>query len=51
MNTAYRKPLPGTKLDWFDARTAVEEIRPGAWETLPYTSRVHAENLVYRSSP
>ncbi|WP_140626513.1 Fe/S-dependent 2-methylisocitrate dehydratase AcnD [Methylibium rhizosphaerae] len=51
MNTAYRKPLPGTALDYFDARAAVEEIRPGAWDTLPYTSRVHAENLVRRCEP
>lgn len=51
MNTAYRKPLPGTALDFFDARAAVEEIRPGAWDTLPYTSRVHAENLVRRCEP
>jgi 2-methylcitrate dehydratase (2-methyl-trans-aconitate forming) len=51
MNTAYRKPLPGTKLDYFDARAAVEAIQPGAWEKLPYTSRVHAENLVRRCDP
>jgi iron-sulfur-dependent 2-methylisocitrate dehydratase len=51
MNTAYRKPLPGTALDYFDARAAVEEIRAGAWDTLPYTSRVHAENLVRRCEP
>lgn len=51
MNTAYRKPLPGTALDYFDARAAVEEIRPGAWDMLPYTSRVHAENLVRRCEP
>jgi 2-methylcitrate dehydratase (2-methyl-trans-aconitate forming) len=51
MNTAYRKPLPGTKLDYFDARAAVEAIQPGAWEKLPYTSRVHAENLVRRCEP
>src|SRR5690606_112627 len=51
MNTAYRKPLPGTDLDYFDARAAVEEIRPGAYDTLPYTSRVHAENLVRRCDP
>lgn len=51
MNTAYRKPLPGTALDYFDARAAVEEIRPGAWDTLSYTSRVHAENLVRRCEP
>ena len=51
MNTNYRKPLPGTKLDWFDARAAVEAIRPGAWDTLPYTARVHAENIVRRADP
>jgi len=51
MNTANRKPLPGTKLDYFDARAAVESIKPGAWNTLPYTSRVHAENLVRRCDP
>ncbi len=51
MNSKYRKPLPGTSLDWFDARAAVEAIRPGAWDTLPYTSRVHAENLVRRADP
>ena len=51
MNTAYRKPLPGTKLDYFDARAAVEAIEPGAWAKLPYTSRVHAENLVRRCDP
>ena len=51
MNNAYRKPLPGTQLDYFDARAAVEAIQPGAWEKLPYTSRVHAENLVRRCEP
>ena len=51
MNTAYRKPLPGTKLDFFDAREAINTIQPGAYDTLPYTSRVHAENLVRRCDP
>src|SRR5690606_7014807 len=51
MNTAYRKPLPGTDLDYFDTRAAVEEIKPGSYDTLPYTSRVHAENLVRRCDP
>ena len=51
MNSAYRKLLPGTTLDWFDAREAVEAIRPGAWEKLPYTARVHAENIVRRADP
>ena len=51
MNTANRKPLPGTRLDYFDARAAVDAIQPGAYATLPYTSRVLAENLVRRCDP
>ncbi|NAW34230.1 Fe/S-dependent 2-methylisocitrate dehydratase AcnD [Halomonas alimentaria] len=51
MNTDYRKPLPGTELDYFDVRAAVEEIQPGAYDTLPYTSRVLAEQLVRRCEP
>lgn len=46
MNTDYRKPLPGSHLDYFDTRQAINDIKPGAYETLPYTSRVLAENLV-----
>jgi 2-methylcitrate dehydratase (2-methyl-trans-aconitate forming) len=51
MNTAHRKPLPGTALDYFDARAAVDAIRPGAYAGLSYTARVHAENLVRRCDP
>jgi aconitate hydratase len=51
MNTAHRKSLPGTSLDYFDARAAVEAIEAGAWDKLPYTARVHAENLVRRCDP
>ncbi|MDM0106999.1 Fe/S-dependent 2-methylisocitrate dehydratase AcnD [Variovorax sp. J22R24] len=51
MNTSYRKKLPGTALDYFDACEAVDSLRPGAWASLPYTSRVHAENLVRRCDP
>ena len=51
MNSIYRKHLPGTALDYFDARAAVEALQPGAWDGLPYTSRVHAENLVRRCAP
>ncbi len=51
MNSAHRKPLPGTRLDYFDAREAVEAIQPGAYAKLPYTSRVLAENLVRRCDP
>ncbi|WP_429160075.1 Fe/S-dependent 2-methylisocitrate dehydratase AcnD [Aeromonas media] len=51
VNTQYRKPLPGTQLDYFDAREAVNAIAPGAWDRLSYTARVHAENLVRRCDP
>ena len=51
MNSHYRKPLPGTQLDYFDARAAIEAIQPGAYQGLPYTSRVLAENLTRRCDP
>jgi len=51
MNTNYRKNLSGTSLDYFDTRAAVNDIESGAYEKLPYTSRVLAENLVRRCSP
>ncbi len=51
MNIGCRKPLPGTDLDYFDTREAVETIRSGAYDKLPYTSRVLAEQLVRRCAP
>ncbi|WBX94823.1 Fe/S-dependent 2-methylisocitrate dehydratase AcnD [Pseudoxanthomonas mexicana] len=51
MNTEFRTSLPGTALDYFDARAAVDALQPGAWATLPYTARVHAENIVRRADP
>ena len=51
MNTNYRKSLPGTQLDYFDTREAVDAIQPNAYATLPYTSRVLAEQLVRRCEP
>jgi len=51
MNNQFRKNLPGTALDYFDARAAVEALKPGAWAGLPYTARVHAENIVRRADP
>ncbi|WP_323161639.1 Fe/S-dependent 2-methylisocitrate dehydratase AcnD [Pseudomonas fluorescens] len=51
MNTEFRKNLPGTPLDYFDVRAAVDAIQPGSYDTLPYTSRVLAENLVRRCDP
>ncbi|SDL58584.1 aconitase [Modicisalibacter muralis] len=51
MNTQYRKTLPGSELDYFDAREAVDAIQPNAYAKLPYTSRVLAEQLVRRCAP
>jgi aconitate hydratase len=51
MNTKYRKLLPDSQLSFYDTREAVDAIKPGAYDTLPYTSRVLAENLVRRCEP
>ncbi|WP_449192980.1 Fe/S-dependent 2-methylisocitrate dehydratase AcnD [Thauera sp.] len=51
MNIAFRKSLTGTTLDYFDAREAVDKLRSGAWDTLPYTARIHAENIVRKADP
>ncbi|MAO11759.1 Fe/S-dependent 2-methylisocitrate dehydratase AcnD [Marinobacter sp.] len=48
MNTEFRKPLPGTELEYYDTRQAVEAIQPGAYAKLPYTSKILAEQLVRR---
>lgn len=50
-NKDFRKPLPNSVLEYFDTREAVDAIKPGAYEKLPYTSRVLAENLVRRCDP
>lgn len=51
MNKEFRKQLPGTALDFFDTQAAVDAIEPGAWDKLPYTSKVLAEQLVRRCEP
>ncbi len=51
MNTSYRTKLANSSLDYFDAKAAVEDIQTGAYATLPYTSKVLAENLVRRCPP
>lgn len=51
MNTEFRKPLPGTTLQYYDTRAAVEAIKPGAYDALPYTSKILAEQLVRRCAP
>ena len=54
-NTQYRKPLPNdngnTQLEYYDVRQAVEDIQPGGYATLPYTSKVLAEQLVRKCDP
>lgn len=50
-NTQYRKALADTQLEYYDVRQAVEDIQPGAYATLPYTSKVLAEQLVRRCDP
>ncbi|MCH4295377.1 Fe/S-dependent 2-methylisocitrate dehydratase AcnD [Shewanella sp. 3B26] len=51
MNTQFRKPLPGTNLSFFDTREAVDAIAPGAFDKLPYTAKVLAENLLRKAEP
>ncbi len=45
-NQRYLKPLEGLHVSYYDVKSAVEAIRPGSFETLNYTSRVLAENLL-----
>ena len=51
MNNTYKKTLPGSQISYFDTREAINQISPNAYEKLPYTSRVLAENLVRRCDP
>ena len=51
MNSDYRKLLPGTNLYYYDTRAAVEDIQAGSYDTLPYTSKILAEQLVRRCDP
>lgn len=46
MTSQYRKPLPNSDLQYFDTRQAVNDITPDAYDKLPYTSRILAEQLV-----
>ncbi|MBQ5429911.1 MAG: aconitate hydratase AcnA, partial [Neisseriaceae bacterium] len=43
---AYRKPLPNTNLEYFDAKAAINGILPQAYEKMPYCLRIFAENLL-----
>ena len=51
MNTNYRKTLADTGLDYFDTPAAINDISAGAYDKLPYTSKILAEQLVRRCDP
>ncbi|TKB45879.1 Fe/S-dependent 2-methylisocitrate dehydratase AcnD [Thalassotalea mangrovi] len=51
MNYQFRKPLANANIDFFDTREAVEALKPGSYDTLPYTSKVLAEQLVRKCDP
>ncbi|WP_201615344.1 Fe/S-dependent 2-methylisocitrate dehydratase AcnD [Psychrobacter sp. JCM 18902] len=51
MNEPFKKPLPGTDLYYFDTREAIENIEAGAYDKLPFCSKVLCENLVRRCPP
>ncbi|KND16564.1 aconitate hydratase [Enhydrobacter aerosaccus] len=50
MNSQYKKTLPNSDLEYFDTRQAVNDITPDAYDKLPYTSRILAEQLVRKVS-
>ena len=45
-NEKYLKELEGFNTSFYDVKAAVEDITPGSFEKLNYTSRVLAENLL-----
>lgn len=51
MNQHFKKQLPGTTLQFYDAREAVQAIEPGSYDRLPYVSKILAEQLVRRCNP
>lgn len=51
MNSANRSPLGDSKLDYFDAQSVVNGLQKDAWQGLPYTSKVLAENLLRKCPP
>ncbi|TLU68067.1 Fe/S-dependent 2-methylisocitrate dehydratase AcnD [Thalassotalea litorea] len=51
MNYQFRKPLPNANIDFFDSKEAIETLKPGSYATLPYTSKILAEQLVRKCDP
>lgn len=50
MTPQHLQALPATDLNYIDARGAVDAIQPGAYDKLPYTSRILAENLIRKAA-
>ena len=50
MTETFRRPLADTNLYFYDARAAINAIKPDAFDALPYTARVLAENLLRKCS-
>lgn len=48
MNSRNRKLLDGFSIDYYDVAASVNALKAGAYDALPYTSRILAENLVRR---
>lgn len=46
----YRKPLADSELHYYDVEQAINDIKPNAYDKLPYTAKVLAEQLV-RNKP
>ena len=44
----YLKTLDGLDIKYYDIKEAIEDIQPGSFEKLNYTSRILAENLIRR---
>jgi aconitate hydratase len=51
MNNEYKRRLKGTSFYYFDSQAAINAIKPNAYESLPYSVRIFAENLVRRCEP
>ena len=47
--TNFRKSLAQHNVDYYDTRAAINAIQAGAYDALPYTSRVLAEQLVRKA--
>jgi len=49
MTIANARPLPGTGYQYFDVKTAVDSVVPGAFEKMPYIARVFAESILRKA--